>query len=165
MSNLLTLERMVIESLSRNKRGVKELSIDTGLSHSVLTNILPNLVMNNIVCYKQGEYLLNRENKNQWLTQLRDRKSIQGEVQDLLSSMINEFFSNENSPDNFKLQKIYVTKQDEQVLNTLIGNMDNFVSELRVKNKNRCEFLKEKRVVFWGQSSYENLINGILKSA
>ena len=164
MSHLITLERMVIESLSKECKAIYDLSVDTGLSEIVLLNILPNLVMSSILTYKNGTYALNIEKKDQWLPVLKDTKGVKAEVLDLLSSLVNDHFSDKSSNSNLRLQKIYVSDKDEQVLDILIQNIDNFVAELRAKNGNRGDLLKNKKIIFWGQSTYQNLINGILQS-
>ena len=46
---LLIIERIIIESISKKEKNLQEIMSDTNLNHSLLLNVLPNLLMKNMI--------------------------------------------------------------------------------------------------------------------
>jgi hypothetical protein len=67
MSSLLTLERIVLESLVKKEKSLLELVSDIGISESVMLRILDILMMKKIVVYKKSNYQINTANKEKWI--------------------------------------------------------------------------------------------------
>ena len=59
---LLIIERIIIESLSKKERNIEEIILDTNLEHSLLLNVLPNLLMKNMIRYTRGIYSIEKDN-------------------------------------------------------------------------------------------------------
>ena len=89
---LLIIERIIVESLSKKERNLQEIIIDTNLEHSLLLNILPNLIMKNIVRYNRGIYSLDKENCFQWLNEVNKDDHVKEEAKELFISLVNQYF-------------------------------------------------------------------------
>lgn len=72
---LLMVERIVIESLSKKEKNIQEIEIDTNLSHGLLLNILPNLLMRNMVRYRNGIYSIDKDHCFEWLSEVNKKKT------------------------------------------------------------------------------------------
>ena len=168
---LLIIERIIIESLSKKDRNLQEIIIDTNIDHSLLLNILPNLLMKNMIRYKHGSYFLNKENCFEWLSQINKGENIKEEVKELFISLVNQYFEkdkekNQATPPQLKVQKMWLTRDEEIILRSHMATLDGFFNGVKASRKVRPEHEKtsEQRVVIWGLSQYSDLINGVLEA-
>jgi hypothetical protein len=168
---LLMIERIVIESLSKKEKNIKELEFDTNLNHGLLLNVLPNLLMKNILRYKMGIYSLEMANNSIWLSDINRQENVKEEVKEMFTSLVNQYFEkdtmkNSETRTHFKVQKMWLTKDEEMVLKSHMAVLEGFF--LGVKEARRSQPQKEKtceqRVVIWGFSQYSDLIDGVLKA-
>jgi hypothetical protein len=172
MSNgLLLVERIVIESLSKKEKNIQEIEIDTKLSHGLLLNILPNLLMRNMIRYRAGIYSLDRENCFSWLSEVNKRENVKEEAKELFTSLVNQYFKNE-APEQemaapqLKIKKMWLTREEEMILKSHLATLEGFfqgVKESRLHNPQR-EKTCEQRVVIWGLSHYCDLVEGVLEA-
>jgi hypothetical protein len=169
---LLMIERIVIESLSKKEKNIVELEVDTGLSHALLLNILPNLLMKNIVLYQRGIYSLEQLNKETWLAEINKADHVKFEAKEMFTSLVNQYFEangtkvKEGQVPQLKIQKIWLTESEEKILKSHLATLDGFflgIKEARKYNPLR-EKTSEQRVVIWGTSLYSDLIDGVLKA-
>ena len=168
---LLIIERIVIESLSKKERNLEELMLDTGLEHSLLLNILPNLLMNNMIIYQRGIYSIEKEKCFQWLSEINSKDHVKEEAKELFISLVNQYFKKENAPvksfePQLKIQKMWLTPEEDKILRSHMTSLDQFF--IGLKNSRLKRPVREKtcdqRVVFWGISQYSDLVEGVLKA-
>ena len=158
---LLMVERMVLESLHGKEKNIKELSVDLGLNVQLLMNTLPLLQSKEMITYRQGIYSLNKEKQNEWIKQINSPYHIKGELKDLFSSLVNHYYVKEGKcKTGLKVRKVWMTPSEESIFNSLIYNLENFLSGLEKKQ----EKTKDQRVVFFGHSSYQNLVKEHLEA-
>ena len=171
-NGLLMIERIVIESLSKKEKNIVELEVDTGLSHALLLNILPNLLMKNIVVYHKGIYSLDQNNKECWLAEINKADHVIFEAKEMFTSLVNQYFAATGSQSvdsqipQLKVQKVWLTESEEKILKSHLATLDGFflgIKEARKYNPMR-EKTAEQRVVIWGTSLYSDLIDGVLKA-
>lgn len=164
---LLLIERFIIESLSKKDMNIHELAIQTKLDHGLLLNILPNLMMRNMVQYKRGTYSLNRLEGQKWISQINKKEFLKEEVKDVFQSLVNNYFKEEVAKNSdLKVQKIWLTKAEELTFNSHLKGLENFfknVKESRLR-KAENEKLFEQKVVVWGHMSYGDIVNEILEA-
>lgn len=164
---LLLIERFIIESLSKKDMNIQELAIQTRLEHGLLLNILPNLMMRHIVNYKHGTYSLNRLEGQKWISQINKKEFLKEEVKDVFQSLVNNYFKEEVAKNSdLKVQKIWLTKDEELTLNSHLKGLESFfknVKDSRLK-KAENERLFEQKVVVWGHMSYGDIVNEVLEA-
>jgi hypothetical protein len=168
---LLLLERIIIESLSKKEKNIHELAVDTNLEHAILLNILPNLMMKNLIKYLRGSYSIEKENSLQWLQGINRDENIKEEAKELFTSLVNQYFKKDitkrvkTSP-LLKIQKVWLTQDEEIILNTHMITLENFFQG--IKNSRKVNPVREKtyeqKVVIWGASQYSSLVHGVLEA-
>ncbi len=168
---LIILERIIIESIAKKDKNIHELSIDTNLEHAFLLNILPNLLMKNIIQYQRGSYSIDKESSLKWLAGINSDDNIKEEAKELFTSLVNEYFKKDivqkkESHSLLKIKKIWLTADEETILNTHMINLENFF--LNVRNSRKVMPVRERtceqRVVIWGMTQYSDLVHGVLKA-
>lgn len=168
---LLLIERMVIESLAKKEKNIQEIEIDTNLDHGLLLNILPNLLMRNIIRYKSGVYSLEKDQCFSWLSEVNKRENVKEEAREIFTSLVNQYFKKDkqkeaqNSP-QLKIQKMWLTKDEELVLKSHMAGLEGFFNGIKEARKHHPQREKtcEQRVVVWGFSHYSDLIEGVLQA-
>lgn len=118
---LLMIERIVIESLAKKEKNIQEIEIDTNLAHGLLLNILPNLLMRNMVKYKNGTYSLDKEQCFVWLNEVNKKENIKEEAKEIFTSLVNQYFKKRFSSATqagaqLKIQKMWLTRDEEIIL-------------------------------------------------
>lgn len=164
---LLVIERIVIESLSKKEKNIFELSYDTSLDQALLLNVLPNLMMKNLVKYVRGIYSIDKENSLLWSQSINKKENVKEELKEMFSSMVNHLYKNEiesSKTSQLKLQKMWLTNQEEVILRSHLNALDCFFQSVKESRKNEPlkEKIAEQKVVFWGCTNYSDLLNGIL---
>jgi hypothetical protein len=166
---LLLLERIIIESISKKEKNIQELSIDTNLEHALLLNLLPILLMKNIIKYQHGLYRIDKENSLLWRESINHPENIKEETKELFTSLVNKYFAKdieEKSNSVLKVKKVWLTNSEEKILNGHMVVLENFFNE--VKNSRKRNPLKEKtceqKIVIWGTSLYSELLHGVLEA-
>lgn len=164
---LLTVERIVLESLSRGKKNINELKFDTSLDISVLKNIIGNFVVKGMVLADERYFSLNLQTKEKWLLQINRKENIKEEVKDLFNSISNQFFNIETSAQYFsnqvglKVKKVFMTREEEVIFQAILGKLTKFLDELQgTEEKGRR--LCRQSVVVYGFSPYFKILEEIM---
>lgn len=168
---LLMVERIVIESLSKKEKNIQEIELDTNLSHGLLLNIMPNLLMRNMIRYKSGIYSLDKEHAFLWLSEINKTENIKEEASEIFTSLVNQYFKNDEElkkpkVSQFKIQKMWLTKEEEMILKSHMSTLEGFFTGVKEARKYHPQREKtcEQRVVVWGITDYSDLIDGVLKA-
>ncbi len=164
---LLLVERMILESIGKKEKSIAEISLDSGLRTNLVCSLIGHLVMDNIINLKKGKYYLNFKEKEKWLPLINDKVNIKNEVKELFISLINSHFElSEKKKYGLKIKKIWLNRFDEKILEAHFNNLNEFIENLeKYPNRKEEEKLKEKRVIFWGQSFYGDLAEESLKAS
>lgn len=168
---LLMVERIVIESLSKKEKNIQEIEIDTNLSHGLLLNILPNLLMRNMVRYRNGIYSIDKDHCFEWLSEVNKKENIKEEAREIFTSLVNQYFKKEttlgaqNGP-QLRIQKMWLTRDEEMILKSHLATLEGFFNGIKEARKHhpQREKTSEQRVVIWGLSHYSDLIEGVLQA-
>ena len=164
---LMLVERIVIESISRKEKNIYELVNDTNLDQEILLNIIPNLLMRNLINYHRGIYSIDKESSMKWLETINQKNNIKEEVKELFTSLVNEYFvQNKITSSQLKVQKVWLTSDEEMILKSHLATIESFFRE--VKNDRKINPIREKtfeqKVLIWGFSNYSDLVHGVLKA-
>lgn len=165
MKGLLTVERMVLESVAMGNEKISVISKDTKLSEMFVRTILSNLKEHGLVLYRNGKVSLNKNNQN--LVAFNQTQNVKHEVKDLFNSLVENYFFDKEPEQILKMQKIWLTDLEFKILKSMMDNIQSYIVSIR---KDRLlnpeeEVLAEQRVIFWGADSYTNLINTTMKAA
>ncbi|MDO9183201.1 MAG: hypothetical protein Q7U04_12370 [Bacteriovorax sp.] len=168
---LLIIERIIIESLSKKERNMQEIILDTNLDHSLLLNILPNLLMKNMIRYTRGTYSIEKENCFQWLNEVNKTDNVKEEAKELFISLVNQYFKKDlvkpvGNETQLKIQKVWLTRDEEVILRSHLSGLDGFFTGVKASRRIKPEREKtcEQRVVIWGLSQYSDLVDGVLEA-
>ena len=166
---LLVVERMLLESLEKGEKDLEGIEKDTGLFRGLLGNLIPGLVHRGIIDYRNGVYFLNRKQKNEWLPVINDRENIKEEMQEMFSSLIQRKFSkSDERAEDLRVQKIWLTDEEYRLLESQLKSLDMFIQNIKDKRKRHPlknkEVTREKKVIFWGQATYADLVKGTLEA-
>lgn len=168
---LLMIERIVIESLSKKEKNIQEIEIDTNLGHGLLLNILPNLLMRNMIRYKNGMYMLDKEHCFEWLKSVNKKENIKEEAKEIFTSLVNQYFQKDSTlapqtGPQLKIQKMWLTRDEEMILKSHMATLEGFFNGVKEARKYHPQKEKtcEQRVVIWGFSQYSDLVEGVLKA-
>lgn len=168
---LLIIERIIIESLSKKERNLQEIVNDTNLDQALLLNILPNLLMKNMIRYIRGTYSINKENCFQWLNEINKTDNVKEEAKELFTSLVNQYFKKDTEKKvvvvpQLKIQKMWLTPDEEMVLRSHMAGLECFFNGVKASRKLKPEREKtcEQRVVIWGLSQYSDLVDGVLEA-
>ncbi len=155
MKSLLLVERIVLESLVQEDRSIIEISEDTGLDRILIQNILENFLLSSIVSIENSKYKINRLNFKKWVNNL----NIKSEVKEILNSLVKDSFNTE-SDTILKMRKVWINEGDQKILNSLLSQVDSFLSQ--IESKEKLKKTKDKKVIMWGHSCYKDLTDQYL---
>jgi hypothetical protein len=165
---LMLIERIVIESIAKKEKNIYELSIDTNLNQPLLLNILPELLMKNLIKYHRGIYSIDLEQSLMWKNTINKKVNLKEEVKELFASIVNDYFnesisSNEKNSE-LKIQKVWLDKNEELILKNHLNTLDNFLKTIKQNREKKSikEKTFEQKILIWGVSNYSQLIDGIL---
>jgi hypothetical protein len=158
MIYLTTIERVVIESLSKGIKNAQEIIEDTGLVSGVVFNTLNALIIKDVLCLKNERYSINETSKERLKEMLENQESIQSEIKELINYSIN--LSIRQKKGKFVVKKVCLTAREEQQLETMMNNMNRFIDD---RHHRTCQ-TKSEKVIFWGENKYSDIIEYVSQS-
>ncbi len=154
MNSLTCVERLLIESLSRSKKMLSELHLDTSLNHRIIVNVLNALTIRGVISQKSGIYSLSEHMSAETIEVIKNSSRQKTEALELIESML----SQENI---VRLKKVYVSEKDKPILNALLNNLNNFFQTLPEPTKDVS--LSDYSLFFWGEDKYGKNINRMVE--
>ncbi len=159
MKGLVLLERVVLESISKNNNNVSLIARDVEIDSSIVLSVLARLTAKGLVTYIAGNYQI-AQNQIAWHAANRI-ESVRDEIKELNDNIVDTCFSEENS-NIYKLQKILLSEKEEKILNSLLNNVESYITNLRNDRKKDRKFhdvTSKQKVVFWGHTNYGQVLN------
>jgi hypothetical protein len=169
MHGLFTIERVVLESLSRSPKNICELVNDTNITHDLLKKIICSLKRRNIILIQEGVHFLDSANEKKWIQDINNDESVESELNDLFKSIVGIYFDRDSSSADvpiFRVEKLWMDESEERIYNSLLCNLQSFIIGLRRDKKKKGEIGKtfQQRVAFWGHLPYQKIISKQLES-
>lgn len=165
MKGLMLLERVVLESISRKNSRLLEISKDIEISQEIVITILARLSSKGLVFYRDNGYELS-QNQIAWHTVNRE-EAVKDELKELSENIVDACMSNKEKT-LYKLQKISLNDKEEKILNSLLNSVEIYINNLRDDRKKQIgykEVTAKQKVVFWGHSSYSQVVLSSIDSA
>ncbi len=151
--DLLLTERMVLEAIADQGRTIEEISESTGLKKVIINNILPELLMKNIIQYEKKKYSLDRETNPNWIREINRPENTRLELTEILESSVS-LMGNGTS---LSLKKLYLSEFEEKLLSIELAKVEKLIKDLQKNSKERGR-VKDMKVVYWGYAGYGEII-------
>ncbi|MFG1500686.1 hypothetical protein ABMA70_10815 [Halobacteriovorax sp. XZX-3] len=163
MSRLLMVERAILEVCGKSQKTIFQISNETGMSLSLVGSLCVRLNKKGILKRQDSTYSLNKD--AQGLMIANAVENVRKEVNEVASSIVENYFSQKENR-SLKLQKVYVNKTEELILNSMLDQLNSFVEELqRNYKKSSNNIVKKQKVLLWGHGNYSDIINSSLNLA
>ena len=174
-TNLLIVEKIVLESLYCEEKKFEELVEDTGLSQIIIANILQDFILQGVIGHKESKYYITGKGLECYLNNSMDIKELKSEAKELFVSILNSHFqdkdktkSDAQEKSTVKVAKIWVSEQEEKILNAMFKNIELFLRQATKKGQGEVSLenrrpLKVKKVICWGYSSYQDVLDTMIK--
>lgn len=150
------IDRLILESLNKKPKTSLELQGCTSLELKIIETSLKNLSITGFITHIDGRYTLNNNLNPEQLDSLKNHLNMTNEINEI----INASLSKSSELNNFKLKKVYLTETEEKILNGMLYNLESFFNNLTVSNQPT----HKQKIIYWGNTSYENLIYNYLNS-
>jgi hypothetical protein len=156
------VERVIIESLVCKEQTFEEIIEDTGLPGHVVSNVLPEMLIEQLVNYKKGKYILGNREKIQEAS-----KNIKSEIKDVMVNLVDDYFAKKENQTTLKLQKICMNVSEERVFKSHLETLEKFIKQVKMNRKldDLKKSVKNNTVVFWGHSEYGSVVDQALSAA
>ncbi|WP_419172794.1 hypothetical protein [Halobacteriovorax sp.] len=163
MTRLLMIERAILESCGNSKKTIFEIADETGIDISIIGTLCIRLKKKGILARNQNHYYINKDANS--LVVANSPENIRKEVREVTNSMIENYFTRKENR-SLKLQKVYVDKTEELILNSMLDQLNRFVEDLQKNHKkNSRNIVKKQKVLMWGHGNYNDLIESSLQLA
>lgn len=160
---MLLLERIIVESIKKEGSFITDITVDTKLDHSLVLILLTRLQKKGLIQKNHGRYSIVSSNSS-WQREHEDSQ-LCGELQELTEKMVTNYFHTKKK-ETLKLQKVYMTKSEEKIFDSLLDSLESFIKGLQKEQAGKIlkDTLSEKKVIFWAYTDYKNLIGQTLRS-
>ncbi len=158
MNSLLTLERIVLESIARGCKFESQITLDTGLHFSIVKSLCSKVIKKGLVVREHDGFRI-LDNEVSW-KRINSKENLQFEVEEISQEIVNSYFKKNGV---LKLQKVYLSKGDEKILNSMFKNIEVYIKNLQKDEKSfkKNPYTKDRKVIMWGHCRYGNLVECI----
>lgn len=165
MKGLMLLERVVLESVSKKHRHLNDIARDIEISGEIVVTILARLSSKGLIVYKDNGYELT-QNQLAWHTVNR-QEAVKEELKELSENLVTTCISNKEK-NLYKLQKIELSEKEEKILNSLLNSVETYINNLREDRRKDIKYKEstaKQKVIFWGHSTYSDVLLNSIESA
>lgn len=158
---LFIIERLILESISKGNNHLEALLQDTKQDIRVVSNTLDFFEEHLVLDKKGAFYYVNDDMMKDWLKTINSSWAVCSEVQELLGTLVKDYFSKKGQDSSLKMQKVHMTKSEEKIFKNHIEGLEKFIKDVNINRKFDSISCKtsEQKVVFWGSSNYGNLVD------
>jgi hypothetical protein len=145
---------------------LSEIKVQSGLSLPLLKAILFGLINRGVVSYSENQYQLNWKERERWMPLVKSREGMKAEIKELFSSLVNTKYE-EKKNCTLKVQKIWLKPEEKEDLDRRLKDIDFFLESIKEKRRTRpvSENVAKRQVLFYGASTYDSLVQTILKAS
>lgn len=152
--NISLLDRAIIESINTKPQKIHELKDSLGIPQDLLTQSVQELLATGILKTEDSIFYINKQNIENIKTIINSKEQIQIELLDFFHT-----FTNGEDLTTLKMKKVHMTDSEEKILKGLLYNVESFIKSLETNKKKKT---KEQKIIFWGETNYENIINNYI---
>ena len=156
MKGLTSLERVIVESLGKQGLPFEKIQEQTGLQENVCFNLIQALIIKGIISFDKNMYKINPNISPLIIEEINGKDAKREESLELIEAIIEM-----NSERIYRLQKVALDEKDEKIFKAMLYNLESFLKEANQKSQSTLT-LKNKKIVFWGMSDVQKVINQIV---
>jgi hypothetical protein len=160
-TDLLLVERAVLESLAGGSKNLLALHEDTGLSMGPLNNIVGHLLHKKLIQSKQNDFSLDW-NKWQLLSQeLQSYQNVKEEIKESLIGLVD--CATFDQPKDFPIvyKKVWLDPVEKKCFNSLAKELNGLLENAQ-KKKTEKNILGQQELVFFAHASYGAVIQEVI---
>lgn len=152
MKGLSSLERIILESLGKQKLTSAEIKAQTGLHENVCYNVLQAMVIRGLVTTDGLRYRTTETLSPLMIEEINSPEAKQAESLELMEAVVDQ-----QSNRVFRFQKIAMDERDEKIFYAMLSNLDSFLADAHRKAQTSVS-MKDRKVVFWGVGTVQTLM-------
>jgi hypothetical protein len=156
MKGLTSLERVIVESLGKPGLPFEKIQEQTGLQENVCFNLIQALIIKGIISFDKNIYKINPNISPLIIEEINGKAAKKEESLELIEAIIEM-----NSERIYRLQKVALDEKDEKIFKAMLYNLESFLKEANQKSQSTLT-LKNRKIVFWGMSDVQKVINQIV---
>ncbi len=156
MKGLTSLERVIVESLGKQGLPFEKIQEQTGVQENVCFNLIQALIIKGIISFDKNVYKINPNISPLIIEEINGKEAKREESLELIEAIIEM-----NSERIYRLQKVALDEKDEKIFKAMLYNLESFLKEANQKSQSTLT-LKNKKIVFWGMSDVQKVINQIV---
>lgn len=157
MKGLSSLERIILETLGKNKMSFDQIYFSSGLHENVCFNLIQALVIRGLVSTDGSRYRISENISPLIVEEINSLESKQGEIFELMEAVVEQ---KENKV--FRMQKVAMDDRDAKIFKAMLMNLDSFLKDAH-KKAHDSVMMKDRQVVFWGMGQVQEVMNQILE--
>ncbi len=156
MKGLSSLERIILEALGWSALSYDEIKDQTGLQENVCFNILQALMIRGILKSESGKYRVSDTLPPLIMEELNGMEARKAESLELMEAVLET-----KGERIYRLQKVALDSRDEKIFIAMLSNLEMFLKEANKKAESSVA-IKDRKVVFWGMSNVQSLMNQVI---
>lgn len=157
MKGLSSLERVILETISRNKLSYEEILQQSGLMEHVCFNLLQTLIIRGLIT-TDGYTYQQKENLNPLIhDEINSQESKIAEALELIESVVGQ-----TEKRLFRFQKVALEPRDEKIFIAMLSNLESFLIDSHKKSHSSIP-LKDRKIIFWGIGDVKNALNQMIR--
>ena len=133
------------------------MSDQTGIKKSTVKKIVGNLQGKSLIGFADEKVYLIRENFQIYSNSSKGQEALKLEVSELLQCVSDVGISSNNIENCFRLKKVHLGIQEKKYFQAMWLNTEQYLERLSLQSQDYP--VKDKTVVLWGWSNYEDVMN------
>ena len=162
--NLVFLERVALEALYYGKKSIESLSKESLINKKILEKITKRFIKEEILSNNDSFLKIDYRKEKKAFLEMKKIENIKNEIRELFGYFINIYLIKRDRL-QFGLKKIWLQKDEQNVLEHHLYQIDELLKKVEKRNLNGCnkDYISMKKVFFWGYCNYSDLIKEALK--
>jgi hypothetical protein len=153
MKGLSSMERVIVETIARNKLTYEEIHQQSGLMEHVCFNVLQSLIMRGVIRTDGIKYQQNESISPLLNEELNSQESKIAEALELIESVVEQKVNR-----LFRFQKVALEPRDEKIFLAMLSNLESFLIVSHKKSHSSIP-VKSRKIIFWGMGDVQNALN------
>lgn len=147
MYRITLLDRLIINSLTKNNSDVKSIAMDTEIDSQIIDMVIQDLVIKNIVSFKNNKFILNKNMNKEQIDEINNIKDLKNEKICIAKSLINE-------NKNFVLKKYSLDRKNQILFEGMLQNISQFLE----CNQQKVTQTKNESLFIYGFGNYSHIV-------
>lgn len=147
MYRITLLDRLIINSLTKNNSSIQSISVDTEIESKVVEMVIQDLVVKNIIVFKEDKFSLNKNMNKEQIDEINNIQDLNNEKICIAKSLITK-------NENFNLKKFSLSPKDHILFEGMLKNITQFLDCNQVKESQT----KSENLFIFGFGNYTQIV-------